>query len=322
MKIVIIGVYFGSFPDNMPLWLKSCSFNPRIDFLIFTDQVLSKLPNNVRTIEMTLKEFSELAARKLKIKEIDIKRPYKCCDFKPVYGVIFNNYIKQYDYWGHCDFDLIFGDVLANIDDDAWGRYDKILPLGHLSFYKNTEEVNSRYKLESLTANYEEVFTNDKPYAFDEFNGVMNIYERNKFPFYKERVFADIDSIYKRFRLSQKKGYYNDRNYKHQVFYWEDGRVFRTFINEGRVEQEEYAYIHFKKRKDLPIKIKDLDGCERFFVTRYGFIEKDATGKPTKHEIKTSNPYYGCLIEKYEYLTFRFNNMMRKIKLFLVREKK
>ena len=70
MKIVIIGVYFGSFPDNMPLWLKSCSFNPRIDFLIFTDQVLSKLPNNVRTIEMTLKEFSELAARKLKIKEI------------------------------------------------------------------------------------------------------------------------------------------------------------------------------------------------------------------------------------------------------------
>ena len=309
MKIVVIGTYFGSFPDSMSLWLKSCSYNPGVDFLVFTDQTIAKLPKNVKTIKMNLREFSDLATKKLDIEEINITRTYKCCDFKPVYGIIFADYIMKYDYWGHCDFDLIFGDILSNIEDDVWDKYDKILPLGHLSFYKNTKEVNDRYKCESATANYKEVFTSDKSYAFDEFNGMMNIYERNNFPFYKKRVFADIDSIYKRFRLSL-----NDKNYKNQVFYWEDGRAIKAYVDSGKIKTSEYAYIHFKKRKNLPIKIADIEACHSFFVTRYGFIEKKKKGIPTLSEIKKLNPYRGFWFERTEYYRFRFNNMMRKIR--------
>ena len=309
MKIAVIGVYFGEFPEHMRLWLRSCSYNQKIDYLIFTDQELFDLPDNVKTVKMHLEDFSRLASRKLKIKNINMKRAYKCCDFKPVYGVIFEDYVKGYDFWGHCDFDLVFGDILSNIDKYAWRKDDKILPLGHLSFYRNIDEVNERYKLESATANYEEIFTSDKSYAFDEFNGMMDIYERNHFPFYKKRVFADIDSVHKRFCLSG-----GDKNYRHQLFYWEDGRLFKVYIKKNIVKKKEYAYIHFKKRERMPIDIDDMDNCDAFFVTRFGFIEKKKSGIPSVGEIKKYNPYRGALFEKYEYYRFRYNNMIRKIK--------
>lgn len=311
-RIVIIGVYFGKFPDFFELWLKSCSYNDKIDFFVFTDQKIHGYPKNMKVIKMTMSEFSELARQKLNLSGINITRAYKCCDFKPVYGIILEDYIKQYDYWGHCDFDLIFGDILANIDKKAWDQCDKILPLGHLSFYRNTREVNDRYKLKSATASYKEIFTSDKSYAFDEFTGMMYIYQQNGFPFYEKRVFADIDSVHKRFRLSM-----NDRNYRHQVFYWEKGHIYKAYIEDDLIKKSEYAYIHFKKRKNMPIKIVDVNSCEEFFVTRYGFIEKPNTGLPSIKEIKKYNPYRGFLYERYEYYRFRYNNMMRKIKRYL-----
>ena len=54
--------------------------------------------------------MQKLSSRKLGF-EVYLERPYKCCDLKPAYGVIFEEYLTAYSYWGHCDFDLIFGDL-------------------------------------------------------------------------------------------------------------------------------------------------------------------------------------------------------------------
>ena len=32
------------------------------------------------------------------------------CDYKVAYGEMFQDYIKEYDFWGHCDMDMIFGE--------------------------------------------------------------------------------------------------------------------------------------------------------------------------------------------------------------------
>ena len=40
-----------------------------------------------------------------------VNSPYKLCDYKPVYGLIFDEDLQDYDFWGHCDVDLIFGDI-------------------------------------------------------------------------------------------------------------------------------------------------------------------------------------------------------------------
>jgi hypothetical protein len=38
---------------------------------------------------------------------MEIRNPYKICDWKPFYGHIFREYLVAYDFWGHCDMDII-----------------------------------------------------------------------------------------------------------------------------------------------------------------------------------------------------------------------
>jgi hypothetical protein len=153
----------------------SCKYNPSIDFLMVTDQLPHNTPANLKVINMTLDQFSSLAGKQLDM-DLSIKEPYKCCDFKPVYGIILQDEIKSYDFWGHCDLDLIFGDLRAFLKEEILKIYDKIYNLGHLSIYRNTAECNDRYKEQgSSIGSYRDVFLSDKNYAFDELNGMYRI---------------------------------------------------------------------------------------------------------------------------------------------------
>lgn len=284
-SICIVGVYFGKLPEYFNLWLESCKRNKDIDFLVVGDNELVDLPQNIKCIKMSLPEMKELAQYKLGM-QISLERPYKCCDFKVVYGIIFEDYLKEYDFWGHCDFDLIFGDLRKFFTDEILTTYDRILPLGHLSLYRNTAEVNNRYKLTgSIVGDYVTVFTSDKNFAFDEWRGIYSIYKSNNLPMYDRRVFADIASVYTRFRLALK-----DKNYKHQVFYWENGKVIRAFSKKKEIYTDEFAYIHFKKR-GFGFTVNEELSINGIYVCDRGFILKNKIGIPDLQEIKKISPY-------------------------------
>lgn len=36
---------------------------------------------------------------------------YKVIDLKPMFGVLFKHHLRHFKFWGHCDNDLIFGDL-------------------------------------------------------------------------------------------------------------------------------------------------------------------------------------------------------------------
>ena len=55
-----------------------------------------------------------------------------------VHGFLFEKYIKDFDYWGHCDCDLIFGNLEKNVTPLLNEDYDKLFAAGHLTIYKNT----------------------------------------------------------------------------------------------------------------------------------------------------------------------------------------
>ena len=105
MKICVIGIYFGKLPQYFNLWLKSAEANSQIDFLIFTDCEYSPLPRNVRFVEMSLLDVKERADAVIGF-DTELSKPYKCCDYRPCFGLMFSDYLKGYDYWGHCDFDF------------------------------------------------------------------------------------------------------------------------------------------------------------------------------------------------------------------------
>ena len=96
-KIVYIVPYFGKMRSDFNIWLKSCSYNKSIDFLIFTDDCGNyDYPANVHMKYITLPDLKLQIEDKLGF-NIAMSHPYKLCDFKPAYGDIFSDYITEYD---------------------------------------------------------------------------------------------------------------------------------------------------------------------------------------------------------------------------------
>ncbi|NTE04813.1 hypothetical protein G6M26_10365 [Agrobacterium tumefaciens] len=151
IKIVIIIPYYGQWPSYFNLYLKGCENNPWLQILFFTDCVIPETaPKNVKFISSSLKDFSILATEKLDC-YYEIKNAYKLCDFKPCYGLIFQDYLSDCDYWGYGDIDLIYGDlsnyIFPKIDEgfDVISNRQEIMS-GSLSIFKNIPNINSLFK--------------------------------------------------------------------------------------------------------------------------------------------------------------------------------
>lgn len=169
-KICLIIPYFGMFKNYFQLFLNSCENNSTIDWLIFTDSNQEYyFPKNVNKISIEFDELKDIVQQNFDFK-ICLDTPYKLCDYKPAYGEIFKKYLKNYDFWGYCDCDLIFGDIRRFINDEILERYDKLFTRGHLSLYRNNDKTNSFYRTQNKI-DYKTIYTSNKIYAFDEWPG-------------------------------------------------------------------------------------------------------------------------------------------------------
>lgn len=317
LKVCIVGVYFGKLPSCFDLWLKSAQANTTVDFMVFTDTQHENLPDNVHFVLFTIEKMQKLASTKLGF-NVCLERPYKCCDFRPAYGLIFEDYLNEYDYWGHCDFDLIWGDLRGFFDLYQLENYDKFLSLGHLDLYRNTHENNRRFMLDGARVSYKTVFSEAKNYAFDETAGIYQIFEKNGFNMFNKRIFADISKIYRRYRLAL-----NDKNYDYQVFCWDNGHVYRYYLD-GEIKKDEFIYIHFKERGFLPVDTACM-GSSAFFITNQGFFPCK-TNSIDKNTIQEYNSFESREAEEAELKRFLWNerkqHAIAKIKRLLLKKEK
>lgn len=235
--------YFGKFPKGFEFFLLSCKNNPTIDWLIFTDdRTQYDYPSNVKVKYYTFDEIKKRVQSNFDF-EIVLDKPYKFCDYKPAYGEIFHDELKDYDYWGMCDLDLAWGNIRKFITDDILKRYERIGFLGHSTIFKNTPIVNSRYRTMFDGNNYKKVYTTSGAFAFDEV-GMDEIYKILHIDYYKEIVFANLEKYNYGFSLGYKdksEEWKNDR----QVFTLKNGNLYRYYLNGKNIEKEEYFYIHF-----------------------------------------------------------------------------
>jgi hypothetical protein len=172
-SIALLVCYSGKLQWYTAYFIHSCESNPTIDFYIITDDYTytNPLPNNVKLIYKTLNEISLLAAQKLGF-EVNIANGYKLCDFKPAYGLIFSKLLTGYDFWGHCDIDLIFGSIRDFITNDLLENHDLISVRhdwlsGCFLLYKNTDKLNTLFL---HSKDYQKVLSTEKHYCFDETN--------------------------------------------------------------------------------------------------------------------------------------------------------
>lgn len=315
-RLCIIGVFFGKLPNYFPLWLKSCAYNKNIDFLMFTDQKIENFPSNFRLFPYSLDEVREKASKVVGF-DVELERAYKLCDYRPIYGYIFEEYLSEYDYWAHCDFDMILGDIQAFCEKYKIEKYDRFLPFGHLSFYRNSRQILDRYMLPAKGFDYSDVFSSKENFIFDEEPGMNYIYKSNNFPFFDKKIMMDIQYYHERFTQGKMVVSQKDvvKNFKYQVFFWSKGKTYRAYFNNDKIFLEECIYIHFKKRPDFSVDF-DLNNVEEFFITSKGFFQKN--GDVCLEDIKKYNPYPGAIYEKYEtikfYTVYYFKKLINKIR--------
>ena len=313
-KIAIIVAYFGKFPNYFPLWLKSCSKNPTVDFIVVTDQELNVPYDNIIVKNMQLSDLQKKASAVLGF-EAALANPYKCCDYRPLYGLLFADILKGYDYWGHCDIDLIFGDLQYFFEKYDLYSYDKFGTLGHLALYKNSDKMNNLYKTIYENLDYRNVFTNEDNCAFDELCGIYRIHKHMNVRLFTKRIFVDIATIYKRYRIGDVYGLdIKPINYPMQTFCWENGKTYHVYWSDDKLKKQEYIYIHFQKRPNYNM-LQDLLDANKFYITNHGFFP-GSEKEPTQEEILRLNPYKGKI---YEAIEGNYNLLYRKVRNYFKR---
>ena len=261
-KCVFIIPYFGKFKNYFPFFLDSCAHNYNYNWIIFTDnRDVYNYPPNVRKIQIDFDKFRQIIQRKF-IFEISLETPYKLCDYKPAYGYVFEEMIKEYDYWGYCDCDLIFGSIekiLSNVLDVG---YDKIFAGGHCTIYKNSFENNRRFMKASSQYGelYKQAYTSNRIFAFDEMCYGVNVHtlflEDDARVFAKDLSFnvsSDSYMFRQKFFDEESNMWIEKPGNRYIVYY--DGHVYASPMNMRWGSVQEYLYVHFQSRK---FKIKYL----------------------------------------------------------------
>lgn len=309
-SIVLINCYFGQYPDYFNLFLDSCRSNPTINYLFFTDNEVMNAPENVIFIRTTFEEIKKKIQDAFDFK-ISLDAPYKLCDYKPAYGYVFANYISQYDYWGYCDVDMIFGNLRHFLTEDILGRYDKYYKLGHLTLFRNNAENNTAFMSEGVVS-YKEAFTTKRIAVFDEFQGIQKIFDKLGKTTYFARDYADITAARNRFTLSDTLVEdIKSNNYTNQVFVREDGCIYRYYDIDNCTKKEEFAYIHLQKRKfDTTIN------ADSYLITYKGFIPLN----DLKIDLRCMQKYNGTdiwkeIVMRYKRVSFKIRRKISKMRL-------
>jgi len=75
----------------------------------------------------------------------------KLWDYRPALGLLYADEIKDFEFWGHTDFDCVYGDVGKWVTDEFLSNLDvhsnhNSYVNGCWSLYRNTDEVNNLFR--------------------------------------------------------------------------------------------------------------------------------------------------------------------------------
>lgn len=249
MNITFIIPYYGKWPIWFDSFLASCEFNQPFNWIIVSDIKYDNiLPLNVKIVDMSLMELEELIRKTVGIVPKQLN-PYKLCDYKIAYGLIFERWLQNCDYWGHTDMDLVYGSLSEHVNLKTLEEIDIYSPYhgscGHFQLYRNTDKVNNFFLSMPDLEKYLKCPVTvgiDEP-AF-ELHLRNNITINWKYLKDTERVFnADYPAIGATVEID---GSILGQPYIDEVEYkWEHGRVLQ--INEQN--EKEFLYLHWYQSK-------------------------------------------------------------------------
>ena len=265
-KIVIIFPYFGTLPPQYKMWRVSAVYNSTIDFMFFTDADV-KSAKNIIVHKMTFSDFQGIAQKAFDF-PITLDRPYKLCEYKQAYGLILQEYIKNYDFWGFGDLDLVYGDIRTFLTDCVL-EHKFLLGWGHLTLLRNDDDANTYFmKQVKGYQNYKDAFTTSRITFFDEYgyNGCSDKW-RDCRP-------EDCWLEWRFDNASKPKQSYHfnslTRGWKQVIFEHVDNKLYMIRFKKGKLEKKESLYAHFQHRGFMKDCVTDYS---HFLVTPNAIID-------------------------------------------------
>ncbi len=269
-SIRLVVPYYGERPSYLPLVVRSMAHNPDVHWLLITDEPVVDAPPNVSVVVC---EFEDLVARVQHHFdfEISLERPYKLCDYRPAFGEIFREELSGFDFWGHCDLDLVFGRIRDHLPLEAF-EADKVLIQGNFALYRNTAEAAGWFRHEIDGISYREVMTDPAARHFDEGAGIYYILRDLGVPMWNERRIFDLS--FHRYRTrAEDLEVRNPRRYA-----WEKGEVCEYRLEGGDIVRRTALLIHLQKRTMRPPSAQVL-AADRYWITANGFAVQDTVSK-------------------------------------------
>ena len=335
-SIIVILPYFGPLPAMFGHWLRSAELNETVDFLIVTDQELHSSAPNITVCQAALQQIKEKAIEALGT-YVALERPYKLCDLKPFYGKIFADYVRDYDFWGYCDCDLIFGDIRAFLTEDILSTYNSILGLGHFHLQRTIDPLYPVVVEECKSRDgksWKEVLASEKNAVFDEMPFGVSGYYYRKYPELSWTGFSETGRCYSSpalqkcrffdtfntYSLYLKSYYYDLVNLlpcwrrvptapMRQIIYRKDGlKLYAVGLYRGKgVCYEEILYAHFIKR---PFQ-RFCQEKEHYIIVPNSFIpDRPITQRFLFFTVLRPEPYIAYWKKRF---TFKLERLFKKL---------
>mgnify|MGYP000633849061 CR=1 FL=1 len=236
-SILLIVPYFGQWPFWFDAYLLSIAKNTSIDWLFITDCEIPKIyPSNSKFVPSSLIDFNHRIDSNFGF-EVPLS-PRKICDIRVAFGDIFKEELQDYDFWGYCDVDIIWGDIRKFITGEKLNFYDIISSRkentsGHFTIFRNNENLNTFYK---TIPDYQRLFQLEKLQRMDE--EVLSSH-------LKQTMGQQVNPFkvcWDKILLNSEAGRDSHQEYMYNRWLWKDGKIFQ--IQNGRI-MKEVMYLHF-----------------------------------------------------------------------------
>lgn len=300
-KIAIIIPYFGKFPDWIDLYLFSCSKNPFVDFLFFTDcEIPSKTYSNTFFYNYNYKDYCERISQTLNVKFYP-KNAYKLCDVRPFYGILHKKELEDYQYWGYGDIDLIYGDLALLLNEKNLGKYELITThadriAGHFTVIKKDSNFSTLcYKIENWKSKLED----ERGLGVDEHDFTWLVHPFQKHIWRFHRILSKIIQIhpYNFFKVFNNiTNLFTD--YSIKEYYTtplpENGESWIYDIKKNRIinpDSIEIPYLHFLFFKKTPFRKTDNYWREDFYHIDNEFVKNNGFIIINNHNIMYKDEY-------------------------------
>lgn len=144
---------------------------PRWQHWLFTDVMPAARHGNVVVHRMTAGEFVALAEAKTGCRPYVLPIPSpKFGDTRPAFGHIFEDYLRDADWWGHTDMDMVLGRLDDYLPDAVLDNVDIFSDdpnaiNGIFSLYRNAPRITHLYRQHPQ---WQAIFQDPRYHAFDE----------------------------------------------------------------------------------------------------------------------------------------------------------